>query len=64
MLTFRYNSKEYERVKRYQKNVKKMQQYLSDLKVYKVGRIEIYIDIIGRTNTGNYAGLATVYIET
>lgn len=46
------------------KNVKKMQQYLSDLKVYKVGRIEIYIDIIGRTNTGNYAGLATVYIET
>lgn len=41
-----------------------MQQYLSDLKVYKVGRIEIYIDIIGRTNTGNYPGLATVYIET
>lgn len=51
-------------VKIYQKLVKRMEQYLSNLKVYKVGKIEIDIDIIGRTNTGNYAGLATVYIET
>ncbi|MDE5099728.1 MAG: hypothetical protein O4861_15870 [Trichodesmium sp. St16_bin4-tuft] len=64
MPTFRYNYKNHEMVKIYQKLVKRMEQYLSNLKVYKVGKIEIDIDIIGRTNTGNYAGLATVYIET
>ena len=59
-----YDPEESEMVKRYQELVNTMQQYLSDLKVYKVGEVEIDVYIIGRTNTRDYAGLATVSIET
>ncbi len=59
-----HDSEEADTVKRYQELVRIMKQYLSDLKVYKVGEIEIDVYIIGKTNTGEYAGLATVSIET
>ena len=59
-----HDTEESEMVNRYQKLVRIMKQYLSDLKVYKVGEVEIDVYIIGRTNTGYYAGLATVSIET
>ncbi|MEB3342831.1 nuclease A inhibitor family protein [Okeania sp.] len=51
-------------VKRYQELVRIMKEYLSNLKVYKVGEIEIHVYIVGKTNTGDYAGLATISIET
>ena len=59
-----HNAEEAETVKTYQELVRIMKQDLSDLKIYKVGEIEIYVYIIGKTNTGDYAGLATVSIET
>ncbi|MGD1699307.1 nuclease A inhibitor family protein [Dapis sp. BLCC M229] len=59
-----HNSEEADTVKRYQEIVRLMKQYLSDLKVYKVGKIEIDVYIVGKTNTGDYAGLATISIET
>jgi len=59
-----HNSEEAETVKKYQELVRIMKQYLSDLKIYKVGEIEIDVYIIGKTNSGEYAGLATVSIET
>lgn len=58
------NEEEAETVKRYQELVWMMQQYLSNLKVYQVGKIEIDIYIVGKTPSGDYAGLTTVAIET
>ncbi|MDJ0556522.1 MAG: nuclease A inhibitor family protein [Microcoleaceae cyanobacterium MO_207.B10] len=59
-----HDSEEAETVKKYQELVRIMKQYLSDLKVYKVGEIEIDVYIVGKTDVGDYAGLATVAIET
>ena len=59
-----HDAEESEMVNRYQELVRIMKQYLSDLKVYKVGKVEIDVYIIGRTNAGSYGGLATVSIET
>ncbi|MEM1171812.1 MAG: nuclease A inhibitor family protein [Cyanobacteria bacterium P01_H01_bin.35] len=59
-----HNSEDADTVTRYQELVRIMKQYLSDLKIYKVGKIEINVYIIGKTDTGDYAGLATVSIET
>ncbi|NER04454.1 MAG: hypothetical protein F6K17_18480 [Okeania sp. SIO3C4] len=51
-------------VRKYQKLVSMMKQYLSDLKVYKVGEVRKDIYIVGKKNTGDYAGVATVSVET
>ncbi|NET78949.1 nuclease A inhibitor family protein [Okeania sp. SIO1F9] len=59
-----HNAQESEVVRKYQKLVSMMKQYLSDLKVYKVGEVRKDIYIVGKTNTEDYAGLATVSIET
>ncbi|NEP89831.1 MAG: nuclease [Okeania sp. SIO2C2] len=59
-----HNAEEYEVVRKYQKLVSMMKQYLSDLKVYKVGEVRKDVYIVGKTNTGDYAGIATVSIET
>ncbi len=59
-----HNEAEAETVRRYQQLVLMMPEYLSNLKVYKVGEIEVDIYIVGKTPTGDYAGLATVSIET
>ncbi len=37
---------------------------LTDILVYKVGQIEIECYIIGKTQTGDFAGLKTIAIET
>lgn len=58
------NEEEAETVRRYRELVWIMKQYLIDLKVYKVGEIEIDVYIVGKTPTKDYAGLATVSIET
>ncbi|NET17568.1 MAG: nuclease, partial [Okeania sp. SIO1H6] len=51
-----HNAEEYEVVRKYQKLVSMMKQYLSDLKVYKVGEVRKDVYIVGKTNTGDYAG--------
>jgi len=59
-----HDSEDADMVKRYQELVRIMKEYLRDLKVYKVGEIEIDVYIIGKTDAGDYAGVATVSIET
>ncbi|NES65952.1 MAG: nuclease [Okeania sp. SIO2D1] len=59
-----HNVQESEVIRKYQKLVSIMKQYLSDLKVYKVGEVRKDVYIVGKTNTGDYAGVATVSIET
>ncbi|GGA33050.1 sugar-non-specific nuclease inhibitor NuiA-like protein [Okeania sp. KiyG1] len=59
-----HNAQESEVVRKYQKLVSMMKQYLSDLKVYKVGEVRKDVYIVGKTNTGDYAGVATVSVET
>lgn len=41
-----------------------MMQHLQDIKVYRVGERRITVLILGKTASGDYAGLKTVVIET
>ena len=59
-----HNAQEAEVVRKYKKLVSMMKQCLTDLKVYKLGEVRKDIYIVGKTNTGDYAGVATVSIET
>ena len=59
-----HNAQESEVVRKYQKFVSIMKQYLSDLKVYKLGEVRKNVYIVGKTNTGDYVGVATVSVET
>lgn len=51
-------------VKRYRVLLDFLKNYLRDIKVYRVGEVEIDIYIVGRTNSRNLAGLSTKAIET
>jgi hypothetical protein len=44
--------------------VKTLHDNLSDLKVYRLGTIDIDVYLVGRANEGNYAGLYTKVVET
>ena len=59
-----HSEEEKETVRRYQSLVKKLQNYLSDIKVYRLGHVEIDVYIVGQTPTGNLAGLSTHVVET
>ncbi len=50
--------------RRYQSLVRLLKENLSDLKVYRMGAVNISIIIIGRSNEGNCLGLSTRVIET
>jgi hypothetical protein len=41
-----------------------IQNHLSDVKVFKVGDVNLDIFIVGRTPTGDYAGVKTKAVET
>ena len=41
-----------------------LKEYLTDLKVFKVGEVEIDIYIVGRTADGDWAGVMTTAVET
>jgi hypothetical protein len=51
-------------VQRYQQLLALLKANLTDLKVYRVGEIEISIYVLGRTSHGNVAGVKTMAIET
>jgi hypothetical protein len=50
--------------KRYQALVKWLEENLSDLKVYRVGDIDIMVFILGRSAEGSLIGISTRVIET
>ncbi|NJR17767.1 MAG: nuclease [Calothrix sp. CSU_2_0] len=59
-----HGEEEKEAVKKYQSLVKVIKENLSDIKVVRVGEIEIDIYILGKTASKDVAGLSTKVIET
>jgi hypothetical protein len=59
-----HNEEEAQEVKRYQELVSLLKTNLSDLKIYRIGNIEIDIYIVGKTESGKLAGLSTKVVET
>lgn len=49
---------------RYQRLLLALQQELSDLRAYKVGRINMPVYVIGRSREGSWLGVATRVVET
>ena len=52
------------RCKRYRELVNLLQTHLRDIKVYRVGEIEVNCYILGRTKSGSIIGLSTISVET
>ena len=50
--------------KRYRQLVRILKENLDDLKVYRVGEINIPVYIVGRAKAGNWLGLSTRVVET
>ncbi len=59
-----YQAEEIAECKRYQELLQLLQTHLTDLKVYRVGEVEIDVYILGKTESGAIAGLATISVET
>jgi len=50
--------------KRYQSLVRLLEDNLKDVKVYRVGAINIGVYVVGRSDEGNWIGLSTRAVET
>lgn len=59
-----YEEEEMAECKRYQELVKLLKTHLADIKVYRVGEIEVNCYILGKTESGAIAGLSTISVET
>lgn len=59
-----YGREEKETAKKYQALVDKLKHHLTEIKVYRLGNIEIDVYIVGKTPSGDYAGLSTKVVET
>jgi Nuclease A inhibitor-like protein len=59
-----YGPKEKETVARYKELVKILQTTLSDIQVYRVGKIELEVYVVGKTPEGSLAGISTKVVET
>lgn len=59
-----YEEEEKAECKCYQDLVNLLKTNLSELKVYRVGEVEISCYILGKTDSGAIAGLSTISVET
>ena len=59
-----YNDEEMAECKRYQELVNLFKTHLTDIKVYRVGEVEVNCYILGKTESGFIAGLSTISVET
>ncbi|PAX51346.1 nuclease A inhibitor family protein [Brunnivagina elsteri] len=59
-----HGEEEKETVKKYQSLVKVIKENLTEIKVARIGKIEIDIYILGKTASNDIAGLSTKVIET
>ena len=50
--------------RRYQALVKLLKTHLTDIKVYRVGEVEVNCYILGKTESNAHAGLSTISVET
>lgn len=51
-------------VQKFQALVKTLKENLTDIKVYRLGTIDIDVYIIGKTSSGDLAGISTKVVET
>lgn len=59
-----YNDEEMTECKRYRELVHLLKTNLSNIKVYRVGEVEVNCYILGQTEQGAIAGLSTISVET
>ena len=59
-----YNDEEMAECKRYRELVHLLKTHLTDIKVYRVGEVEVNCYILGQTESGSVAGLSTISVET
>ena len=59
-----HNEEERTQVKRYQSLVETIKTNLSDIQVYRLGNVEMDTYIVGKTPSGDLAGLSTKVVET
>jgi len=59
-----HNAEEKEEVRKFRQLVLALKKTLKDLKVFKVGKVEADVYIVGRTESGDWAGLKTKVVET
>ena len=59
-----YNDEEMAECKRYQDLVNLLKTNLTDIKVYRVGEVEVNCYILGKTESSSIAGLSTISVET
>lgn len=59
-----YQEQEIAEMQRFKELKEKLQQTLTDIQVYKVGKTTIDAFIVGKTPTGKWAGLCTKVVET
>jgi hypothetical protein len=50
--------------RRFQSLVRLLKENLTELKVYRIGEINVPVYIVGRTRAGNWVGLSTRVVET
>jgi hypothetical protein len=59
-----YGDEERATARKYRRLVRLLKSALSDLKVFKVGERNLDVYVVGRTESGEYAGVATKAVET
>jgi hypothetical protein len=59
-----HNQEERETLKKFHNLVETLKSYLTDIKVYRLGERSIDVYIVGKTSTGDLAGLSTKVVET
>jgi hypothetical protein len=59
-----YGDEERATARRYRRLVRLLKGALSDLKVFKVGERNLDVYVVGRTESGEFAGVATKAVET
>ena len=58
------NAEQLSGARRFQRLVRLLEENLSDLKAYRVGRINIPVYVAGRSASGNWLGVSTRVVET
>ncbi|MUG93224.1 nuclease [Scytonema sp. UIC 10036] len=59
-----HDDQQKEDVKKYKKLIDTLKTYLTDIQVYRIGKRNIDVYIIGKTEEGDYQGLSTKVVET
>jgi hypothetical protein len=59
-----HGPEEQETVARFRGLLRILKENLTDIRVYRVGEVEVDVFVIGKTWSGDYAGVSTKVVET